>query len=461
MTRSDRLSLRQRLLLWLMPPILLLTGIWFWAAYAIVIHFANLAYDQALGDTVETIAAQASAGKGGFNIDLPAAARRMIEFDRVDQVYYAVEDSRGHLDIGNRRVPPPDKPHPHLNRTLFYSSQIDGAPVRVAERVLAGPATSGRLTIRVAETLEKRRLLAREVLLYMIGPQLLFLAVIVMFLLIGVGHGMAPLLRIRDAITRRTPDDLQPLDDRGLPAEVHEQVQAINDLMARLDAVLGNQRRFVADAAHQFRTPVTTLRTQVELALRTADPDELSALLARLDTASQRLVRLTTQLLDLSRAEAGLTLPLEMETVDIADLIREVTAWFVPQALEKNIEVTVELPDTLPPLPGNRHLLEQMLANLIDNAIRYTQSGGHVRVSGQTTDGLTRLVVADDGPGVPDFQRQQLTGRFYRPPSSPSGGSGLGLAIAHEIALLHGGRLLLSPAQGRGGLEVSITLGPP
>lgn len=456
--RSDRLSLRQRLLLWLLPPIILLTGIWFWLVYTIAIHFASLAYDRALGDTVETIAAQVSVKDGNLDIDLPAAARRMIEFDRVDQIYFSVADEHGVVDLGNEQIPASARTTLLLNKTSFYDNHVAGRAVRVAERVLEGTTETGHLTIRVAETLEKRKILAREVLLQMIGPQLLFLTAIVIFLWTGVGRGVAPLLAIRDAISRRTHDDLRPLDDKGLPTEVHEQVQAINDLMARLEAVLDSQRRFIADAAHQFRTPVAALRTQVELAVRTSDPDERSAMLSRLDTASKRLVRLTTQLLDLSRAEAGHSMPVEMEGLDLADLIRDVTAWFVPQALERDIGIAVELPESLPVLRGNRHLLEQMLANIIDNAIRYNRDGGHVHVVGEVRDGSLRLIVKDDGPGIPEAQRRQMPKRFYRPVSSNCGGSGLGLAIAHQIALLHDGSVSLNGSSDQAGLEVIVEL---
>lgn len=456
MTRPDRLSLRQRLLLWLLPPIVLLTGIWIWAAYAIVIHFASLAYDRALEDTVETLAAQVSVGSGNFQIDLPPAARRMVAFDRVDRIYYSIADGRGTLHAGNKLVPPSQGSASIPNRTIFYDSRIDGRAVRVAERALT--ADSARLTIRVAETLEKRRILAGEVLFYMIGPQFLFLSGIVLFLWAGVGRGVAPLTGIRDAISRRTHDDLSPLDDKGLPAEVHQQVQAINDLMARLDTVLDSQRRFIADAAHQLRTPVTTLRTQVELALRAPDPAEM---LAKLDNASRRLVRLTNQLLDLSRAEAGRSTPVAMEPLDVADIVRETVAWFVPEALEREIDITVELAEAMPPFVGNRHMLEQMLANLVDNAIRYNGKGGHVCVVGGMDAGSFTLTVRDDGPGIPEEQRQQVLERFYRPSSSRSGGSGLGLAIAREIALLHGGGLTLNAPQGGTGLEIRVELPRP
>ena len=181
-------------------------------------------------------------------------------------------------------------------------------------------------------------------------------------------------------------------------------------------------------------------------------------MLSRLDTASKRLVRLTTQLLDLSRAEAGHSMPVEMEGLDLADLIRDVTAWFVPQALERDIGIAVELPESLPVLRGNRHLLEQMLANIIDNAIRYNRDGGHVHVVGEVRDGSLRLIVKDDGPGIPEAQRRQMPKRFYRPVSSSCGGSGLGLAIAHQIALLHDGSVSLNGSSDQAGLEVIVEL---
>lgn len=435
---------------------MLLTGIWIWATYAIIIYFAGMAYDHALEDTVETLAAQVSVEHGDFRIDLPAAANRMVKFDKVDHIYYSITDERGTLHVGNRMVPTSHGSALLSNKTMFYDSSVDERAVRVAERTLGGTAETGYLTIRVAETLEKRNILADEVLRYMIGPQFLFLSGIVILMWTGVGHGIAPLMWVRDAITHKTYDDLSPLDDKSLPAEVHEQVHAINDLMARLNVMLDSQRRFIADAAHQLRTPVTTLRTQVEVALRTRDPGEMQVILGKLDSASKRLARLTNQLLDLSRAEAGHSMTVAMEPLDIADTTRETVAWFVPEALNKEIDITIDFADAIPPLLGNRHMLEQMLANLVDNAIRYNQKGGYVHVAGKMDDSHFILTIEDDGPGIPDEQRQQAIERFYRTSSSRSGGSGLGLAIAREIVLLHAGRLTLNAVHASSGLEVVI-----
>lgn len=464
MFQSERLSLRQRLLLWLLPPIIVLTAIWIWAAYVIVIRFANVAYDNALSDTVETLAEQVIVDHETVRIDLPKAARKMVEYDRIDQIYYSITDQRGKNFFHNADIPArqanadrgsgmflPDLPH-------LYDSRIDGQPVRVAERVVPGSAETGKLTLRVAETLGKRALLAREVLFYMSAPQLLFLTGIVVFVWVGVGRGIAPLQWIRDAISRRSPDDLSPLDGRTLPAEVHAQVRAINGLMARLDAMLDVQRRFITDAAHQLRTPVATLRAQVELALRARDPAEREAGLQRLDATSKHLVRLTNQLLDLSRATAGNTGAVEMLPFDIADAVRETVAWFVPDALDKGIEVSVELDEDLPPLRGNRHMIEQMLANLVDNAVRYNRRGGTILVEGRRERDRLVLTIRDDGPGIAEKDRSRVLGRFHRGAGSPSGGSGLGLAIALEICRLHGGELSLNPIPGQTGLVVRVEM---
>jgi two-component system sensor histidine kinase TctE len=323
---------------------------------------------------------------------------------------------------------------------------------------MPGISTGEALYVRVAETLHKREILAREALIYMIAPQLLVLGGIVLLVWHGVGRGIFPLNRIRDAISKRTHEDLSPLDETGLPAEVHEQVHVINDLMHRLGKTIAIQRRFVADATHQLRTPITVLRTQTELALRADDPGELRAIVKKLDLATARLARLANQLLNLSRAEAGLTGSLDFADIAVAEVVEDVVARLVPAALEKEIEIRVDIAEHGPSVRGDRQLLSEMLANLVDNAIRYTLAGGQIDINIRVVDGHTLWVVADNGPGIPEPDRLKVLERFYRGSDAPSEGSGLGLAIVHEIVALHGGSIDLASGAGGAGLQVTVDL---
>lgn len=459
--RSERTSLRQRLLLWLLPPILLLTVAWAWASHAIVLRFSNHVHDAWLEDSVRTLASQVHINDEQALVDLPPAARQMLEFDEIDKVFFSVVDGSGRPLIGNSQLPPPPVGNDDAGKAHFYDGQLEGNGVRLVQVTLANVRAGHAIHVRMAETLRKREFLAKEILAYMMAPQALFLGGIVVLIWYGIGRGIAPLRRIRDAIARRTHADLSPLDETGLPTEVHEQVRVINDLMARLGRTIAAQQRFIADATHQLRTPITVLRTQTELALRADDADALRDSVAKLDAATARLARLSNQLLNLSRAEAGLAGSLQAEHVDVTDWVEEVVAALVPAALNKQIEVSVNIADALLVLHGDRQLLNEMLANLVDNAIRYTPPGGRVDVEVRMTGSMLVVTVADNGPGIPVAERQRVLERFYRGSDVSAEGSGLGLAIAHEIVILHRGRIDLATASQASGLRVTVEIPAP
>lgn len=458
MANADRRSLRQRLMLWLLLPIVLLTGTWTWVAYVVVLHFTNLAHDRALEDTVQTLARQVRVESGKVEVDLPPVALHMLEFDQVDTVYFSVSDEQGQQIVGNRALPANPAGDGESGETRFYDALVNGKSVRLVEYTVPTDTIGEAVHVRVAETLRKREILAREVLVYMMAPQLLFLASIVLLVWYGIGRGIAPLSRIRDAIARRTHEDLSPLDEAGLPVEAYEQVHVINDLMARLGKTITAQSRFIADATHQLRTPITVLRTQTELALRAHDPETLRAYVTKLDAATARLARLANQLLNLSRAEAGLAGALELGGVGVAEWVEDVVAGLVPAALGKQIDIRVDIADALPAVRGDRQLLSEMLANLVDNAIRYTPPGGRIDIEVRTSAGWVTLLITDNGPGIPEPERQRVLERFYRGSEAAAEGSGLGLAIANEILLLHGGRISLAAAPTVSGLQVKLDI---
>jgi len=445
-------------MLWLLLPILLLIGIWVWTTYAIVLHFANRAYDWSLQDTAQTIADQVRVVHGKLEFDLPPAAHRMLEFDEVDKVYFSVSDNHGRQLVGNRFLPPNSGHSPAPGETRFYDALVNNETVRLVEYTVPSSDLGQLLFVRVAETLHKRQAMARDVLAFMITPQLLFLISIVLLVWHGIGRGMAPLSRIRDAIARRTHEDLSPLSESGLPAEVHEQVRVINDLMARLGRTITAQQRFIADATHQLRTPITVLCAQAELALRAQDQDELRAAVAKLNATTARLARLANQLLSLSRAEARLAGALDFTPVDVAALVEDVVERLVPAALAKQIDVSIELANESATVYGNRQFLSEMLANLVDNSIRYTPSGGKIEVVAKQVSGSIAFVVTDNGPGIPEPERQRVLEPFYRSADASVDGSGLGLTIAHEIAALHKGQITLAAAPGESGLMATIKI---
>lgn len=465
----ERLSLRQRLLLWLLPSTAALTLAWIVGTYAIAQHFVGRVYDWALEDTARTLAGQVRVERGSATVNLPAPALRMLEFDEFDQIYFSVTDPNGRQLAGNRALPAPPERGAAAPRVRFYLDDADGAPLRLVQYRMRGDGSLA-VYVRVAETLHKRKNLAREMMVYMLGSQLLFLAGIVFLVWYGVGRGIAPLNRVRDAIARRTHEDLSPLDERGLPSEVQQQVHVINELMARLAGTLSMQRDFIADATHQLRTPIAVLRTQAELAQRAHDGaqrdaaggghdgEALRTLLAQMDAATLRLSRLASQLLSLSRAELGRADAARFADLAVAELVEDTVAALVPAALARRIELQVGIDPDLPPLHADRQLLHELLANLIDNAIRYTPPGGRIEVEARRDGAAVRFAVTDDGPGIAESERERVVERFVRGSKADSQGSGLGLAIAREIAALHGGALTLAASPHPSGLRVSVAL---
>jgi two-component system sensor histidine kinase TctE len=235
----------------------------------------------------------------------------------------------------------------------------------------------------------------------------------------------------------------------------------MNDLLARLADGLSAQQRFIADAAHQLRTPLAGLRTQTELALRQEDAEDIRRTLQQIDTASARTTHLVNQLLSLARAEPGANRLHMPQAVDLTALARDTTTEWVTRALERNIDLGFEAEKEPLTIAGDAVLLREMLGNLLDNAIRYTQKGGQVTVTVTARDSSTRLVVEDNGPGIPGEERERVFERFHRLLGNSADGCGLGLAIVREISLGHGAAIHIEPAQCGRGTRVVIEFPAP
>jgi len=271
----------------------------------------------------------------------------------------------------------------------------------------------------------------------------------------GVAQGFVPLRQLQQAVGARSHLDLSPIVAGHVPGEIHPLLQAINDLMARLDEVLSFQNRFIADAAHQLRTPVAGLKAHIEVALREEDPAQTRQSLAHLYTGVERMSRLVAQLLSLARNEPATVKKLELASLDLSKLAFDVTTEWVPEAYKKDIDLGFEGADRHATINGDAPRLTELINNLLDNAIRYSRHGGRVtvRVAPEPTP---RLSISDDGPTIPIAERERVFERFHRLLGSHSDGSGLGLAIVHEIATLHGATIALD--EDRDGVGNTFTI---
>jgi len=327
---------------------------------------------------------------------------------------------------------------------------VRGDDVRAVS--VQAPCGRSTCTVLVAETTVKRSRLAREILLSSLFPELLIAAATLVIVWFGVKRGLQPLARLSEEIKARSPGDLRPIESAG-PEETRPLVAALNDLLNEVAQASRNQQRFLADAAHQLRTPLAGLQAHTELALAQPLPEACRAQIEQVHEATIRTARLANQLLALARAEPGARGA--AAECDLKALAGASADEWVHQALARELDLGFELEAA--PVRGDPLLLREALANLVHNAIAYSPPGGRITVRTGKRDARSFVEVEDDGPGIPPGERARVLERFYRVPGTPGTGSGLGLAIVHEIAAGHGASLTLGEgAQGRG-CRVGIT----
>jgi len=441
-------SLRRRLLvrLWLPLASVFLAGALL--SFEVAVHFGNVVHDRWLLDSAMTLATQLRSTPTGSTIDLPRSAVEMFEWDRVDRIYEEVQSSGGRTLFGNGEIPAPADA-PAINQPRYYDGMIGGNAVRVVA-IVAAPrgSASGAVTIRVAETMKKRQALIREIMWLLVPLQATILFVAGAIIWLAVHSSLSGVDEIAVRLRRYDPESLVPVRDvDGAPSEIRPLVVAINGLIRRLAEARGLQRRFVANAAHQLRTPLAALQVQTERALRETNPEHHADALAHVLAAVTRMRRVTQQMLVLTRSDATAN-TLAMTDVDLADVAREELERWADAAVDRNIDLGYEGAESGPTARGEPGLLHELIGNLVDNAIRYGDEGGEVTVSVHANP--TRISVQDNGPGIASTERTRVLDPFYRPPTSTGNGSGLGLTIAREIAARHGARIEIAGRAPRG-----------
>ncbi|MGK6310132.1 sensor histidine kinase [Variovorax sp. DT-64] len=436
--------LQRKLLAWLLGPLAVLlvldTGVAYWNS----LRFSNLAYDRALHEIGREIALHVKLDGTRPRLELSEAAANILLLDQEDQLFYRVVSEDG-ADLGGDAQLPPRRIE-KTARPDFYGGEVRGEPVRmmVAWMPIGADARPPLVLVQVAETLNKRARFTWEMVANVVLPQLLLIVMATAVVWFGVSRGLAPLQRLRRAVSDRSHLDLSPIDTHDVPGEVRPLVDDVNELMARLGRTFDFQNRFVADAAHQLKTPVSGLKAQIELALRESDPERVRHSLAQLYISADRLSRLVRQLLSLARNEPGALDSMQLQPLDLNAHALEVSMDWVPQAIKRNIDLGFEGADHPLMIDADRDRLRELVNNLIDNAIRYSQPGGRVTVqAGQAGHDQCRLAISDDGPRIPVQERARIFERFHRLLGTQEDGSGLGLAIVSEIATMHGARITL------------------
>ena len=460
--RRKTRTLRQQLVAWLAGPLLILWFVSTYIDYDIAKRFVNLAYDRALLEAAQDIGRQIKVLNDRIYVDLPEVAQQILQTGDSGPLYYLVTGPDHEFITGEPGLPrpPEDAPDDIPDRVRYYDDEYQGRVMRaVALRVPVQPGSGrGTALIQVAEPVTARDEFARLIIVRLVIPQGLLIFFAGLSVWYGVGRGLAPLLALRRDIQNRSLRDLSALPEEQAPQEVRPLIRAINDLLARLGAAIATQQRFVADAAHQLRTPVAGIKTQTELALRQNRSEEVQATLKQLHNATEQTTRLVNQLLSLARAEPAAGRILNSEPLDLVQLARDTTMEWVPRALARNIDLGFDSPLAAARVEGDPFMLKEMLNNLLDNAVRYTQPGGQVTVRVEDGPRAATLTVEDNGPGIPEAERERVFERFHRVLGSGADGCGLGLAIVREIALSHGGEAVIAGGSNATGTVARIVL---
>jgi two-component system sensor histidine kinase TctE len=431
-----KLSLLVEILDWLLAPLIVLWPLSVVVTFYVANVIANIPYDRALRDSVNALGQYVRFEPRGARLTLPVGASSFLRTDELDTIWFQVRGTRGEVLAGDRELGEifPEEAQTQ-NVVYFRDDEWHHEPVRIAYMFVYAPdGAHRRLLIQVGETLNKRQNLANEIIAGIIVPQFFLFPFVALLVWFGLTRGTQPLEDLRLKLLGRRPSDLSPIDVNEVPEEIVPLIEAFNHMMERLATNMRAQERFIADAAHQMRTPLAGLRTQLEFALRQQDPREMQASLERIRHSVERASHVISQLLSLARSQSET--PPAYELVDANALLREVTQEFVPQALAKGIDLGFEGAGVPAWVDGNPLLLHELFANLVDNAVRYTAAGGTVTARVRVREFVV-AEVEDNGVGIDEKERELIFERFYRAPGTEAAGSGLGLPIVRSIAAQH------------------------
>lgn len=439
-------SIRINLLKWLIAPLLAINLIGAALTYRLAWVPAQMAFDQSLADAAWALVSRLRDNGGILLIDLPQQAEQVLRLDHVDAIYFIVRNQSGQLvagDLDFPSLPTPEK----FNDPIAYPGTMRGEAVRMI--VLKARVGTQAVSIGVSETLRKRSLIRTEIFAALLVLEGLLTGVSIALTWLAVTRGLLPLKKMQADLNARSHDALAPVSDAHLPQELRPLVDAINTLLGKVRGGAAAQQAFLANVAHQLRTPLAALQMQLEwLQQRHPEGHETAHSATLMLTATARMIRHTNQLLALARAEPSRLEKDRFEEIDLRRLIEDAVQVFVEQAMRKQIDLGFELQSAR--LRADPFLLRDLIDNLIDNAIRYSPPGSTVTVSCRREADSVLFLVEDSGPGIAESQRELIFNRFYRLDETVAG-SGLGLAIVRDIVLAHEAQMHLSSGpDGRG-----------
>lgn len=470
--RREKRSLFGEILDWMLAPLLLLWPMSVALTWLVAQNIAGQPFDQSLTEHTKLLAQQIRPDSEAERFTMPDVLADLLHGNDEEASVFAIylHSATGKVCVagdclapwpgeGLESARPPQRSQARQSLVQLADWEYRDTKMRLA-RMEMHPATGNRwFEVWLAESLEKRARLATEIIKGVILPQFVILPVAVLLVWLALARGIAPLSELQARIRRREPDDLSPIDEQAAPEEVAPLVRSINELLARLGDSLAAQKHFLADAAHQLKTPLAGLRMQAELAERHIDaghlePMELKRSLQQIALSSQRATHTVNQLLSMARAENLGRIAEQHVPICLPRLAIDVVQDFVPKAFEHRIDLGYEGPDPSPPddeVRGHPLLLRELIRNLVDNALAYTPAQGSVTVRIVRSPASIQLIVEDNGPGIPAEERDKVFQPFYRSLGTHVDGSGLGLAIVKEIADQH--QCILTLEETHPGLE--------
>lgn len=446
MSSTRQPGLYRRLVLRLLLPMLILVSCGGALGLYAATKLTSEVFDRWLLDAAVSLAQQVTGNGAAVTVDMPRSSQSMLAYDEIDQTFFAVEQD-GVLLLGKASIPHAGRRDITYASGHAFDAEIGGREVRVASARANCEHCDG-VTVLVAETLLKRERVERS-MLWIFSPMLLLLLATMAAILMTVRRTVQPLESLAAHWNRESHESLRPIPAGDLPRELIPFSTALNDLLARIRQMLVRERRFASTAAHQLRTPLAALRLGLDRARRAPDLAATRAVLSELDVSTDRTARMVQQLLLLGRLDPEQHASTELQPVDLCEVVRDVCNALSDIALARNVEIEVHAPDHPAMVLAQAELLEEAIANLVDNALKASPPRGLVRV--EVMGDALALEVSDDGPGIPAHERDAVFEHFVRGEQVSWSGSGLGLSIVRDIAKLHRARISISEAPGERG----------
>ena len=438
-------SISRQLILWLAIPLMLV------ALSGALIHYFNnvapvvISSDRRLKDAANSLIAHVVVKEGQIELDplikpsLPPA----------ESIKYALRDTQGRLLTGDARLP--IVAMGSEGTQLLAMAQLDGRTVRTLTTRF--DSAGGPVTMTVADLSATREPEARLGLISTLLWDFVQLDITLVLVWVGIQLGLRPIRRLRDEIASRSPLDLRPIVESSVPREIAPVVVTLNRLFGMLRTSVQSQQQFIADTAHQLRTPITGIQAQLDVLAAEPAALPIRDRVRRLQDGIRQLAHTSNQLLSLARADPSANIAAKTQAVDLGALVGDIAARYFDRALQANIDLGVETASVS--IRADPSLIDDLLSNLLDNALKYTPPGGRVTVSVAAPNHKALIAVEDSGPGIPESETHRVRLRFYRLPNSPGHGSGLGLAIVDEIARLYGATLSIGNA-ANGGARITV-----